>query len=140
MQATYEKVARRWRRVARTAQPEAYARKILVNLAIDDRRRRARRYDLPVGSLTEMDMLAVRHQATVQAPGDGLDDLLAALPVKQRAVVVLRYWCDLSEHEIAETLGISRGTVKSHTARALSALRRRLAPTAADPERTGEER
>ncbi|WP_372506022.1 sigma-70 family RNA polymerase sigma factor [Actinomadura madurae] len=52
--------------------------------------------------------------------------MLRALPAKQRAVVVLRYWCDLSEHEIAETLGISRGTVKSHAARAMAALREHM--------------
>lgn len=48
------------------------------------------------------------------------------LAIKQRAVVVLRYWCDLTEPEIADTLGISCGTVKSHTARAMKALRAHL--------------
>ena len=65
--------------------------------------------------------------ATTAQPYDPvLDAALAALPARQRAVVVLRYWCDLSEEEIAHTLGISRGTVKSHTARALAAVRQRL--------------
>ncbi|MFB4319705.1 sigma factor-like helix-turn-helix DNA-binding protein [Actinomadura sp. 21ATH] len=44
-------------------------------------------------------------------------------------MVVLRYWCDLSEQEIAAALGISRGTVKSHTARAMTALRRHMERT-----------
>ena len=51
---------------------------------------------------------------------------LASLPAKQRAVLVLRYYEGLGEAEIADTLRISRGTVKSHASRALAALRRRL--------------
>ncbi|MGW5417171.1 sigma-70 family RNA polymerase sigma factor, partial [Actinomadura geliboluensis] len=62
----------------------------------------------------------------LEAAGGDLDAVLRALPAKQRAVVVLRYWCDLSEQEIAATLGISRGTVKSHTARAMAALRKHM--------------
>jgi RNA polymerase sigma-70 factor (sigma-E family) len=127
LQTTYERVARRWARIMRGGhQPEAYARKVLVNLAIDDHKRRKRRPDVPVGGVVDVDRLAGERQA-YDAGGTPLDDVLAALPVKQRAVVVLRYWCDLSEHEIAEALGISRGTVKSHTARAMTALRRQLA-------------
>jgi RNA polymerase sigma factor (sigma-70 family) len=52
--------------------------------------------------------------------------LLAALPRQQRAVVVLRYYEDLSEREIADALGCSPGAVKRHASRALSALRTRL--------------
>jgi RNA polymerase sigma-70 factor (sigma-E family) len=127
LQTTYERVARRWTRIMRGGhRPEAYARKVLVNLAIDDNKRRKRRPDVPVGGAFDIDRLAGARQAR-DAGGTPLDDVLATLPVKQRAVVVLRYWCDLSEHEIAEVLGISRGTVKSHTARAMTALRRQLA-------------
>jgi RNA polymerase sigma-70 factor (sigma-E family) len=127
LQTTYERVARRWTRIMRGGQqPEAYARKVLVNLAIDDHKRRKRRPDVLVGGVFDVDRLAGAREAC-DAGGPPLDDVLAALPVKQRAVVVLRYWCDLTEHEIAEALGISRGTVKSHTARAMTALRRRLA-------------
>jgi RNA polymerase sigma-70 factor (sigma-E family) len=137
VQTAYERVARRWPRMRRLGHPEAYARKILVNLAIDERKRRARRGDLLIGSPVELErMAAAGHSAPHWATGagspragqpGGLDEVLAALPVKQRAVVVLRYWCDLSEQEIADTLGISRGTVKSHTSRAMTALRHHLA-------------
>jgi RNA polymerase sigma factor (sigma-70 family) len=48
---------------------------------------------------------------------------LRALPARQREALVLRYYGDLSEAQIASTMGISRGAVKSHTARAMSALR-----------------
>jgi RNA polymerase sigma-70 factor (sigma-E family) len=131
LQTAYERVARRWTRILRGGhQPEAYARKVLVNLAIDDRKRRKRRPDVPVGGVGDVDRFAGVREAH-DAGGTPLDDVLATLPVKQRAVVVLRYWCDLSEAEIAEALGVSRGTVKSHTARAMTALRRQLAEEAA---------
>ncbi|TDD65995.1 SigE family RNA polymerase sigma factor [Actinomadura rubrisoli] len=124
VQVAYERVARRWRRVS-GGNPEAYTRKVLVNLAIDENKRRARRRDTPVGSVADVERLAGGAPAAGAAGGE-LDEVLRALPVKQRAVVVLRYWCDLSEQEIAETLGISRGTVKSHTSRAMTALREHM--------------
>ncbi|MEV4676765.1 MULTISPECIES: SigE family RNA polymerase sigma factor [Actinomadura] len=124
LQTAYERVARRWGRLA-DGDPEAYARRVLVNLAIDEKRRWARRRDTPVGSVADVERLAGAPPAAGAAGGD-LDAVLRALPAKQRAVVVLRYWCDLSEQEIAATLGISRGTVKSHTARAMAALRKHM--------------
>ncbi|WP_345438021.1 SigE family RNA polymerase sigma factor [Actinoallomurus vinaceus] len=134
LQIAYERVARRWTRILRGGhQPEAYARKVLVNLAIDHHKRRKRRPDLPVGGTVDVERL-VGSRSTYDAGRAPLDDVLATLPVKQRAVVVLRYWCDLSEHEIAEALGISRGTVKSHTSRAMAALRRQLSEEGAAHE------
>ncbi|GAA2156878.1 SigE family RNA polymerase sigma factor [Actinomadura napierensis] len=124
LQTAYERVARKWKRVS-SGNPEAYARRVLVNLAIDENKRRARRRDTPVGSVADVERLAGPSPAPGAAGGD-LDEVLRALPAKQRAVVVLRYWCDLGEQEIAETLGISRGTVKSHTARAMAALREHM--------------
>ncbi|MFF5258434.1 SigE family RNA polymerase sigma factor [Actinomadura viridis] len=125
LQVAYERVARHWNRIA-AQEPEAYARKVLVNLAVDEKRRRARRRDLPVGSPSDVERFAAGMPAGGPLPAGELDAVLRALPVKQRAVVVLRYWCDLTEQEIADTLGISRGTVKSHTARAMTALRRHM--------------
>lgn len=122
LQVAYERVARRWRRLA-DGDPEAYARRVLVNLAIDEGKRRRRRRDTPAGAAADLDRIAGRAPHDVPS-GDGeLEEALRALPAQQRAVVVLRYWCDLGEREIADTLGISRGTVKSHTARAMAALR-----------------
>jgi RNA polymerase sigma-70 factor (sigma-E family) len=132
LQITYERVARRWARILRGGRPEAYARTVLVNLAIDDHKRRKRRPEVPVGGANDVGRFANAREA-YNTWGTPLDDVLAMLPVKQRAVVVLRYWCDLSEHEIAEALSISRGTVKSHTARAMTALRRQLAGEDAAP-------
>ncbi len=51
---------------------------------------------------------------------------LRGLPVRQREAIVLRYYADLSEAEIADTMGISRGAVKSHTARGMASLRAAL--------------
>lgn len=126
LQITYERVARRWARILRGGhQPEAYARKVLVNLAIDHHKRRRRKGEVPVGAVGDVERIAGVRQA-YEVPDGGLDEVLAALPVKQRAVVVLRYWCDLSEQEIADALGISRGTVKSHASRAMTTLRHQL--------------
>jgi RNA polymerase sigma factor (sigma-70 family) len=55
-------------------------------------------------------------------------DALATLPARQREVLALRYYLDLSEADIASTLGISRGAVKSHASRGTAALRTRLSP------------
>jgi RNA polymerase sigma factor (sigma-70 family) len=60
-------------------------------------------------------------------PG-GIEQRVRALPPRQRAVIVLRYYLDLSEAETAETLGCAIGTVKSQAARALTTLRAHLGP------------
>ena len=71
--------------------------------------------------------------------GSALWDLVQTLPRKARAVVVLRYYEELSEAETAATLGISVGTVKSQTSRALAALRTRT-PQSLDPRGPEEDR
>ncbi|MCL2419199.1 MAG: SigE family RNA polymerase sigma factor [Conexibacteraceae bacterium] len=122
------KVARRWPRVSRMQHPGAYARQILVNLALDDARDRARRR----GEL-ESASPAVTEQ-TARDALDGLEtraellDALACLNPRQRAVLVLRYFNDLTEAQTAEVLGCSPGTVKSNTSRGLARLREVLAP------------
>ena len=110
-----------WPRVARTGSEEAYVRKILLNAAIDDARRAVRR-ERPTDELPE----------TLAPTGVSVEDrssLVAALqelPAQQRATVLLRHWLGLSVAEAATELGISEGTVKSHTSRGLAALRGRL--------------
>jgi RNA polymerase sigma-70 factor (sigma-E family) len=120
------KVARRWPRVRRMEQPSAYARRILVNLALDDARGRARRrgeLDLtPVAAHDARDLLAGLETRAE------LLDALARLNPRQRAVLVLRYFNDLTEAQTAEVLGCSPGTVKSSTSRGLARLREVLAP------------
>jgi RNA polymerase sigma-70 factor (sigma-E family) len=116
VQTALLRTARRWHRAQQ--QPEAYARRVLVNLAKDRWRLLGRR----VGE--------VAAQVDVAEPaGDAVleyDDLLAAvraLPAGQRAVLVLRFFDDLSVAETAAALDCSEGTVKSQTSRALDRIR-----------------
>ena len=121
LQTALLRTARRWA-AARDA-PEAYARQVLVNLCRDRARwlrRRPRESVLADGARLPgaVDGLAERvgqQRSLIQA--------LIALPAGQRHVVVLRFLEDLSVVETADLLGISPGTVKSYTARALSRLR-----------------
>jgi RNA polymerase sigma-70 factor (sigma-E family) len=126
VQECLSKVARRWPRVRGMAQPRAYARRILVNLALDDARGRARRRG-------ELDATAVvdepaRDLLVGLETRAELIDALARLTPRQRAVLVLRYFNDLTEAQTAEVLGCSPGTVKSNTSRGLARLREVLAP------------
>lgn len=110
-----------WGRLRDPANAESYARKTLVRLAVRARKRRWRG-----------EIAAARIPEPSSAPGTGApqDDLvldvrraLAALPIGQRAVLMLRYLDDLSEADTARLLGIPVGTVKSRAARALASLR-----------------
>ncbi|WP_330453658.1 MULTISPECIES: SigE family RNA polymerase sigma factor [unclassified Streptomyces] len=121
VQTTLVKVVLGGRRHGRLDNIEAYARKTLVNTFIAARRRFWRREqaygELPERAVEEADTdtgLAVRAA-------------LARLTPRQRAVLVLRYWEDLSVEATAETLGMRENTVKSHTARGLAALRAEMA-------------
>ncbi|SBT51114.1 SigE family RNA polymerase sigma factor [Micromonospora narathiwatensis] len=107
-----------WRRI--DGDPEPYVRRIIVNAYASSWRRRWRG-ELPTADLPE---------TVVEAdPHAGLDDrdrlwrALGRLPRRQRAVLVLRYFEDLSEVEIAGVLGCSVGTVKSQASRAVAKLR-----------------
>ncbi|MFG2106227.1 SigE family RNA polymerase sigma factor [Micromonospora chersina] len=107
-----------WRRI--DGDPEPYVRRIIVNAYASSWRRRWRG-ELPTADLPEV-------TAEVD-PHAGLDDrdrlwrALGRLPRRQRAVLVLRYFEDLSEVEISEVLGCSVGTVKSQASRAVAKLR-----------------
>ncbi|MFE0736081.1 sigma-70 family RNA polymerase sigma factor [Streptomyces sp. NPDC058855] len=104
--------------------PGAYLRTAVVNASrsVLRRRRTARAYTPPhEGAGPPVDerlLLAEEHRLVL--------DALAGLTRRQREVLVLRYWSELSEAEIARTLGLSRGTVKSTASRALDALEKRL--------------
>jgi RNA polymerase sigma-70 factor (sigma-E family) len=120
------KVARRWARVRRMDQPQAYARRILVNSALDGARRRAKlRGELEaeapptLGAADPLPALETRAE---------LLQALGQLNERQRAVLVLRYFNDLTEAQVAEVLGCSPGTVKSSASRGLARLREALQP------------
>jgi RNA polymerase sigma-70 factor (sigma-E family) len=127
LQAALVKTASRWRRVVAGGNPEAYVRRVMVNERIDWWRRRG------------------RHEVAMPEPPDrgqadpsetaarrlDLNAALAQLAPRQRAVVVLRFYLDLSEVEAAQTLGCAVGTVKSQTSQALARLRQ-LVPAVID--------
>ena len=116
LQLALERAYRHWPRVCRSGEPERYVRGILANASADRWRRLARRAERPL-SAPGADPALPDHSAVV-ADRDYLLRALAALPPRQRAVLVLRYFDDLSEAETAQMLGCSLGTVKSQAARA----------------------
>jgi len=119
VQATYERTYRSWR-VARDGDPQAYARRVLVNLRIDGWRRTRR--EVLVDPVAFPDQAGPDHTGAVLAR-NAVVQALARLPLAQRRVVVLRHLLDLTEAEVAHELEISVGTVKSHHARGITRLR-----------------
>ncbi len=121
-QEAFARTYRAWRRV-RTDDSYAYTRRVLVNLHTDWWRRRWRER-----SVAEVpDRVAPGDSATVTADRDALVRAVAGLTRRERAVIVLRFYLDLSEAQVAADLGISVGTVKSTSSRALKKLR--VSPT-----------
>jgi RNA polymerase sigma-70 factor (sigma-E family) len=136
-QQTLIKVHGSWAKVAASDSPHAYVRRILTNTFLSSRRSKARGLELLTDELPER-----RHDQGHGGPEDGwvLWPHVAGLPPQQRAVIVLRYYEDLSEAEIADVLGCSRGTVKSTAHRALKSLRAHLGtPDQTDQPTHGEE-
>jgi len=114
---------------ARAGDPLAYSRRVLVNLRTDSWRRRRREVlvrEVPEAPATD------RSAADAHADRDRLLRALGTLTARQRRAVVLRHLVGLSEAEAAEALGVSVGTVKSTTSRALALLRDALARDGAD--------
>jgi len=118
LQTALARVYPRWQRITRD-DPEAYVRRVLVNTWSSWWRRKWRG-ERPTEALPEPTgpdpyVEVDRRNAVASA--------LARLPEKQRAVIVLRFHEDLTEAQVAELLGVSVGTVKSQTAKALTKLR-----------------
>ena len=123
LQTTLEKAYVNWSRIGRMEYAEAYVRRMLANALVSSRRRsgtassRGTSCPRPSGDSAELPVLD-RHL---------LWPLVCALPARQRAVIVLRYYEDLTEAQIADVLGCAPGTVKSQSSAAIGALRRALA-------------
>lgn len=120
VQTTLERVWPHWQRVAGDRDPDAYVRRVMVNTYSSWWRRKWRgeqsTSDLPEITTANDDF--ARADLT-----DALRRLLPTLPPRQRAVLVLRYYEDLTEAATADVLGCSVGTVKSQTSKALARLR-----------------
>jgi RNA polymerase sigma-70 factor (sigma-E family) len=119
------KVSRRWPRVRRMQHPVAYARQILVNLALKASVRRARARD-ELSFPTAPEAAGEIDDASLVDTRDELLLAVAGLPPRQRTVLVLRYFLDLSEAEAAAAMQCSLGTVKSTASRALGRLEETL--------------
>jgi RNA polymerase sigma-70 factor (sigma-E family) len=122
-QTTLTKMYVHWNKIARdpASDPFRYARKVLLNALLDHRRLR---------SSTELtlDQLPDRPQGAADPSAARLTllDALAQLPKRDRAIVLLRYWDDLSVADTADILGVSASVVKSQSARAFAVLRELL--------------
>jgi RNA polymerase sigma-70 factor (sigma-E family) len=118
LQTALERLLRHWRRL--DGDPEGYLRRTLYNLAADGFRRQGR---------LQRKLLLLRAAEPPPDPTamvdlrDALVRMLIQLPPRQRAVLVLRYWEQLSEAETAAVLGLPEGTVKSAASRGLRRLR-----------------
>jgi RNA polymerase sigma-70 factor (sigma-E family) len=113
-----------WQRLRDTEKALAYLRQAVVN-----RSRSVLRHRTVVDKNLQKappDMPSAEHGALVLLERSAVVAALRGLPDRQREAIVLRYYADLSEAEIATAMGISRGAVKSHTARGMTALRTTL--------------
>lgn len=121
LQTSLVKLYVAWPRVRRDGREEAYVRRIMVRAQIDETRKPVRR-ERP--GLDGLDPVA----ADPVSPEDrsALFDALQELPLMQRKVVLLRHWLGLSVREAAQELGISEGTVKSHSSRGIEKLQAAL--------------
>ena len=122
VQVTLTKLYLAWDRIADRQHVDGYARRALVNEHRSTWRRSRRRPEVLTEALPE-----VGHRpAEYDGEREAVWRFVQALPPRQRAVIVLRYYEDLSEAETADLPGISTGTVKSQASRALASLRGRV--------------
>lgn len=123
VQTTLAKVYLAWDRVSQAQSVDAYARKMLVNEHTSGWRRLWRHREV-VTDTSDHDV--PMHGEQYDGVRETLWEAVRGLPERQRAVVVLRYYEQLSEKETADVLGVSTGTVKSQASRALASLRTHL--------------
>ncbi|MFC6019415.1 SigE family RNA polymerase sigma factor [Plantactinospora solaniradicis] len=129
VQSALEKTHRHWGRILRKDAPEVYVRRVMVNTAISWRRRR-RPVEVP---LLASDTEPVPDAYARVEQRQQLVMALRQLPRRTQAILVLRYFEDLSEADTASILSCSVGSVKSQASRGLARLRAQFAPTAPPP-------
>lgn len=123
-QTTFTKLYRHWQRIERHDVLDQYARQVMLRVFLDQRRRPWRREVSVVPDSVELDSEGgVDHGRDDRVV---LREALKALSPRRRAVLVLRFWADLSVEQVAEILECPTGTVKSQTARGLAELRQVL--------------
>jgi RNA polymerase sigma-70 factor (sigma-E family) len=129
VQSVLAKAYPRWARIVAMQRPEAYLKAVLINEHLRWWRRRSSR-ELPTAAplVAEHSPVTGSDHAGYHASRDAAWELLCSLPRRQRAVLVLRYYEDLPDAEIATILGCAESTVRSQAARALAVLRA-LVPT-----------
>jgi RNA polymerase sigma-70 factor (ECF subfamily) len=124
--ATQEAFVRAWRELPRLRDADrfdAWLRRLVVNACYDEGRRLRRRAEV---SLVLLDQRSVHDSASATAETDRVDRAFRRLPLDQRVVLALQHYYDLSHVEIAETLGIPLGTVKSRVRYGVAAMRAQL--------------
>ncbi|MFB4278374.1 SigE family RNA polymerase sigma factor [Nonomuraea sp. MTCD27] len=125
VQSCLGKLYRVWHRLDTSSAPDAYLRRILVNTYRSWWRARWRR-EVPRAELP--DLPGPGDLGDAGAVAEDVRNALAKLPVRQRTALVLRFFVDLPEAEVADLMGCSVGTVKTHTHRGLQAMRRLIPP------------
>ncbi len=123
LQTAFAKAYTSWSRVQAADHPEAYVRRMAVNEVLNVLRRPWFRAERSAEVAEHPGVAGHPSPESDTVERDALWRAVCALPPRQRAVVVLRYYEDMSEAEIAEVLGCSRGTVKSTASSALAKLR-----------------
>ena len=124
-QSAFARAYAAWGRVSQAGDPDAYVRRIVIN----ENRKRFRKHRVPEDLHGDLAGPLAGHSAEQHGPEErqALLDALGRLGPRQRAVIVLRYWLDLSEAETAAALNCSVGTVKSQASRGLATLRKSAA-------------
>jgi RNA polymerase sigma-70 factor (sigma-E family) len=138
VQTAFAKLYLSWDKVRDQGSMDGYLRRILVNEHNSLWRRAWKRREHTADDTVLHALDRPHHDAPDDGVGAALWDVVQTLPRKARAVVVLRYYEEMSEAETAAVLGISVGTVKSQTSRALAALRER-APQTLNPRASEED-
>jgi RNA polymerase sigma-70 factor (sigma-E family) len=139
VQTAFAKLYLSWDKVRDRGSVDGYVRRILVNEHNSLWRRAWKRRERAADESVLHAHEEPHHDARDEGVGPALWDVVQTLPRRARAVVVLRYYEELSEAETAAVLGISVGTVKSQASRALATLRTRT-PHSLDPRGSEEDR
>jgi RNA polymerase sigma-70 factor (sigma-E family) len=124
VQDAYVALHANWRRLREADRALAYLRQSVVNRSRSALRRRVVADRYAATATRVLDAPSAESGALNALEHTAMIDALRVLPARQREALVLRYYVDLSEAEIAEVMGVSRGAVKSHASRGMAALRR----------------